>query len=266
MKRGERAAQDAERSVARYSPLMFGFFARLFARDMSSNFQAVRCLDAPPRQVAGPLVVYANHPSWWDAEVFIWMSSRFFADRRCFAPMEAAMVARYPFFGRIGAFGVETGTMRGAADFLAVAEHVLAQSDGALLVNGQGQFCDGRSRPVTLSPGLAHLARRVPAITYVPLAIEYAYWDERRPNLLLNYGKPFQVSEQTESSAVAAQLSGALETAMDALAAASMTRDPSLFRTLLSGRTGVNPVYDLWRRARATLRGQAFSPAHGDRL
>ena len=106
----------------------------------------------------------------------------------------------------------------------------------------------------------------MPGTTFVPLAIEYAFWDERRPNLLLNFGKPFQCSADEPASAIGAQLGAALETAMDALAAASITRDPSLFRTLLSGKTGVNPFYDAWRKARATLRGQAFSPAHGDRL
>ena len=246
---------------------MFRFFARLFARDLSVNFNAVRMLGPPPQPCDGPLVVFSNHPSWWDAALFIWLSSRMFGDRRCFAPMDAHMLARYPFFGRVGAFGVQAGTLSGASNFLAVSERILSKPNGMLLVNAQGQFSDVRTRPLALSPGLAHLAKRSPETTFVPLAIEYAFWDERRPNLLLKFGEPLSARELVglKTSIVATRLSSSLENAMDALAEAAMVRDPRRFRTLLAGRIGINVFYDTWRRARAAVRGQRFSPAHSDR-
>ena len=44
------------------------------------------------------------------------------------------------------------------------------------------------TRPVRLRPGLAHLARRVPGATIVPLALEYPFWDERTPEALCRFG------------------------------------------------------------------------------
>ncbi len=259
-------ATAADSVVRRYSPAWFRFFAWLFARDLSAHFHAVRLLGSPP-EMDGPLVAVVNHPSWWDAIITIWLSSTLFADRRCFAPMDAKMLARYRFFGRIGAFAVEAGSLQGAARFLAVSERVLSKPDGTLIVNAQGRFDDVRTRPISILPGLAHLAKRVPSATFVPLALEYAFWDERRPNVLLRFGKPVSakaVADQTVL-AIAAHLSKALEAAMNELAEASKTRDPGRFRTLMIGRVGINPFYDLWRRARALARGQSFSPAHGDR-
>jgi hypothetical protein len=50
---------------------------------------------------------------------------------------------------------------------------------------------------------------------------------------------------------------------MDRLSADSMTRDPARFEPLLSGEAGVGGVYDLWRRAKALVRGERFHPQHG---
>ncbi len=234
-------------------------FAKLFERDLVRTFHAVRC-SGPVPSGPGPLVIFTNHPSWWDGEVFVWLGAAMFSDRRGFAPIEAAMLERYRFFRRLGGFGVAPG-YAGASAFLAIGEAVLGLDDGLLFVNAEGRFRDVRERPVQVAPGLAHLARRVPAARFVPLAIEYAFWDERRPNLLLRFGEP--VSIDPARSAASAALSRALGETMDALAADAVARDPARFNTLLAGRTRINPVYDGWRRARALVQGRRFDPAHG---
>ena len=266
MTRTRRAHAEAENTVARYSTPTFRFFAWLFTRDFVANFHAIRILGPLPQSDVGPLVVMANHPSWWDGALFIWMSSALFNGRRCFTPIEARMLKRYPFFARLGAFGVEPGTFGGASTFLATAEHVLKETDGAILINAEGHFADVRPRPLVIAPGIAHLARRVPDATFVPLAIEYAFWDERRPNVLMRFGEP--ISARSFATLSVAEINerfgGALVTALDELAEASITRDPRRFQTVLAGRVGINVFYDLWRRARSMLHRQRFSPAHGD--
>lgn len=260
-----RDARLAETVVARRSKRVLAVFARIFAYDLSRSFHAVRRLGAPP-PTTGPLVIVANHPSWWDAALFTWLSATMFADKRSFAPIDADMLRRYPFFARLGAFGVKAGSFSGASSFLAVARHVLAAPDGLLFVNAEGRFRDVRGRPLEIAPGLAHLARDAPAgVTFLPLAIEYAFWDERRPNLLLRFGEPIPVHVLAGLSTRerGARLAGGLGAAMDALAVAAASRDAEAFQTLHAGRTGINAFYDLWRGARAMVRGERFSPAHG---
>ena len=249
----------ARRALAERSPLLLRFFGKLFARDLAASFHAVRCSGDVPSG-PGPLVLFANHPSWWDGEVFAWLSTTVFAERRCFVPIEAAMLERYRFFRKLGAFAVAPG-YAGASAFLAVGEAVLGLPNGLLLVNAEGRFRDARERPLQVAAGLTHLAKRAPDACFVPLAIEVVFWDERRPNLLLRYGRPI------DAGALRAQgrtvLRDALTGTMEALAADAVSRDPARFTTLLAGKTRINPVYDTWRRTKALLRGRRFDPAHG---
>ena len=244
--------------IAARSPLMLRFFGTLFARDLAGSFHAVR-RSGPPPAVQGPLVVFANHPSWWDAEVFVWLLKTCFADRRGFGPFESAMLDHYGFFRRLGAFAVAPG-YAGAAAFLTIGEAVLALDDGLLLINAEGRFRDIRDRPLAVAPGLAHLAKRAPAARFVPLAIELTFWDERRPNLLLRFGDAILSQDIRQTGGAA--LADALSATMDALAAEAASRDPTRFTTLLAGKTKINPFYDGWRYAKALVQGRRFDPAH----
>lgn len=254
-RQGGGSARDA---IAERSPVLLRFFGALFARDLVSSFHAVRCSGVVPSS-QGPLVLFANHPSWWDGELFCWLGTTMFADRRCFVPIKAAMLQRYRFFRRLGAFAVAPG-YAGAATFLRVGKAVLDLDDGLLLVNAEGRFRDVRDRPLKITRSLVHLAETTPTARFVPLAIEVAFWDERRPNLLLRFGAP--LAADTIVAQGQALLRETLTGTMDTLAVDAAARDPARFTTLLAGKTAINPVYDAWRRARAALKGRRFDPAH----
>ena len=248
------------------SELAFAFFARLFARTLRQTFHAVRLADRPAAAVAGAphLIVYSNHPSWWDGMLFVFLARELFPGRPVFTPVDAAMIRRYGFFARIGGFPVERDTFAGARQFRTVTSAVLRDPRNVLLLNAQGRFCDARERPLALAPGLAHLARDLPHALFVPLAIEYAHRDERRPELWLRFGEP--VSAASLPHTIPDRLS-ALETrltdVMDRLAADVIAGDMSAFETISAGRRGIHPIYDGWRHLRARLRGERFEPGHG---
>lgn len=266
--RREALDAQAERDLAQRSPVWFGFFARVFRRAFARDFHALRVSrGGPPPDPATPrLVLYANHPSWWDAVAFVLLTDTVFAGRPGYVPIDARMLRRYGFMARIGAFGVDLESPTGGAAFLAVARKILDKPEGLLLVTPQGRFADVRERPVELRPGLAHLVLLRPDATFVPLALDYVFWDERQPELLVRFGRPLPAASLLGLSVPerSAALSRALEETMDGLAAEAIARDPAAFRTLAAGRVGVGGVYDLWRRARALVRGERFSPAHGD--
>jgi hypothetical protein len=50
---------------------------------------------------------------------------------------------------------------------------------------------------------------------------------------------------------------------MDRLAVDASSREASRFEPLVSGDVGIGGVYDLWRRAKALVRGERFQPQHG---
>jgi 1-acyl-sn-glycerol-3-phosphate acyltransferase len=215
---------------------------------------------------ARKLAIYANHPSWWDGVAFLTLSRLLMPQRKVFAPIDAAMLRRYPFLARIGAFGVEQASARGASEFLATCRAALA-ADAPLMIAAQGRFADVRERPLSLRPGLAHLVDVEPELCLVPLAIEYAFWNEKQPEMLVRFGAPIAAKDLAglKSSARLIVLEQRLTETLDELSAAAISRDASRFVELLAGARGVNPIYDAWRRLKAAVRGKSFSPEHGAR-
>jgi 1-acyl-sn-glycerol-3-phosphate acyltransferase len=263
---GGKAARGGDSPVALLSPALHRFFSVVFARFVRRHLRAVRIArwGRPVAEPGRPLVVFANHPSWWDGAAFPVLATRLFPDRTMYAPMEAAALARYGFMRRVGVFGVETGTARGAAAFLRTAAEVLASPDRMLWLNAPGRFCDVRERPVPIMPGLTRLPELAPEAVFLPLALEYPFWSERAPEMLCAFGPPIPaavlLAEPRESRA--ATLAAALEAAMDRLAADAIARDPARFETLLRGREGMGGIWQHWRRLGALLRGRRFDPRH----
>ncbi|SDA09421.1 1-acyl-sn-glycerol-3-phosphate acyltransferase [Methylobacterium sp. UNC378MF] len=218
----------------------------------------------PTTSHPGAIVVYCNHPAWWDAALIIVLAGRLYPDRASRAPFDAAMLARYRIFERIGAFGVDLDSPRGAAQFLAAARSILAARDGMLWITAQGRFADARARPLALRAGVARLAEIAPDALFVPLAVEYAFWDERGAGAFAAFGSGIAGSELAAlpRDQRLARLESDLTATLDRLSADVISREPGRFRTLLSGRKGVGGLYDLWRRLAARLTGRRFDPAH----
>jgi len=215
----------------------------------------------------GPVIVYSNHPAWWDAAIYILTADRLFPDRESYAPIDAAMLKRYAVFGRIGAFGVDLDTPRGASTFLRASADILSAPDRALWITAQGRFSDVRERPLGLKPGVARLVELAPGCTVLPLAIEYGFWLERGAEAFIAFGQPMRGSDLHALSRAERQqrLESELTTTLDRLGEDVRSRDPRRFSALIEGRAGIGGVYDHWRRLSAALRGRAFDPSHQGR-
>ena len=249
-----------------YSPRLLAFFCLYLRRYFARNFTAVRVskTSAPAPSWNRPVIFYSNHPSWWDPIFYMLLGQDHLRIREGYGPMDAEMLEKYGFFRRLGIFGVEAGTRRGAATFLRTSLAVLERPGATLWLTAEGEFTDSRRRPVVLRPGLAHLAARLDRALVVPLALEYPFWNERRPEALARFGEPIEVGESRRSVAEwSALFAERLEATMDVLAEESARRDPGRFRPLVSGGTGVGGVYDLGRRLKALAAGREFHPGHG---
>jgi 1-acyl-sn-glycerol-3-phosphate acyltransferase len=236
-------------------------------RYMQRSFHAVRVskpgiAKLPPGR---PAIVYTNHPSWWDPALFIVLATVAFADRSGYGPMDAAALDRYRFMRRIGLFGIEAGTRRGAAQFLRTSLRILKDPDAMLWVTAEGAFRDPRERPIRLQPGVAHLAKCISNAVIVPLAIEYPFWNERYPEALCRFGESLHAkANQDTVEDWQALLEARLTTTMDTLAAQARTRDFSMFEPVIQGAAGIGGIYDGWRRLSALMHGERFRPEHDD--
>ena len=252
------------REVPPISAWTLRFFHRIMRGYFRRHFRAVMAQYAKRlTETSGPLIVYANHSSWWDPMVCLLLASKLLPQRRHYAPMDAAALERYPILRRLGMFPVEMGSARGAAQFLRTSQAVL-ESGGVLWMTPQGRFVDVRG-PLEFKPGLGALALRTPGVTLLPLAIEYTFWDERLPEALLRCGEPVKFATGTSADATTAELQQALATTMQELKTAAMARDASAFHVLLTGGRGTGGFYALGRRLRSVFTGRRHQADHTER-
>ena len=131
--------------LRRYSPRLVAWFARWLRGYFRRNFDSVRTSlsGALPEDDGNPLVVYTNHPSWWDPIHFLLLARLALPDRRMFGPFDADALAKYKLFRRLGAFGVDRSSRRGVVEFLVTCRSILAtpdeiEDDQPLFVEGLG--------------------------------------------------------------------------------------------------------------------------------
>jgi 1-acyl-sn-glycerol-3-phosphate acyltransferase len=261
---------EGTRPTRRRKPRVVNFFVRYFDRYFRRHMNALRLAKwgAPPElEVGAPVVLYTNHPAWWDAAVYILLADRHFGARQNYAPIDAEMLEKYGFFGRMGAYGVDLESRKGAQDFLAASADILAHDDAAIWVAAQGRFMDVRARPLDLKPGISRLVEIAPHAQYVPVAIEYGFWEQRGGEAFVAYGEAMVGADLAgmEREARRLHLEDALTRVADRLSADVVTRDPERFISLLEGKAGVGGIFDLTKRILARLRGERYDPAHGRR-
>jgi len=262
----------------RFSPRFAGGFDRWYLRGLVARSwhsvrlaeQGAELLDELGRHV-GPAIVLMNHQSWWDPLVGLWIHGRFEPTRRAIGPMEATQLAKFGFFKRLGVFGIEPDAP-GAIDAMTahVSERFIQHPKTTLWLTPQGTFADVRT-PIRLRPGAAAIAARAlpldtaaaaagephGGLLVLSVAMEYAFWLDRKPELLLRAAR---ISAPTDEAGVR-PTTGAWNRAMTAvmhanaaaLAALVVARDPAALRCV-GGKGARNAnnsrVWDWWLRLR----------------
>ena len=260
------AATPTDRSLPSPAPRRLAWF-RLYARwYLRRHFHALRVANAD--RIPGddhPLILFGNHASWWDPLAALLLAESLLPSRDHYAPMDATALAHYGVFRPLGFFPVENGTRRGAAQFLHFADQVLARPGSTLWITPESQFVDVRRRPVEFRSGLGALIARAHRLTCVPVAIEYTFWNERLPEILVNIGEPLRIADgQMEDARTWTNLLGYAQAAtLDELAMLAIDRDPDAFVSLLDGGAGIGGIYSLWKRLQSAATGRRYHPDHG---
>ncbi|TWT43146.1 lysophospholipid acyltransferase family protein [Botrimarina hoheduenensis] len=265
-------------ATPRVSPWLLGWFRWYLRGYLPRGLHSLCVATDSPLEVADetPLIVFLNHASWWDPVVSIHLSAVESPGRTIYAPFDEAALERYPIFERLGFFGVDQTSRRGAAQFLRTTRAVLGVHGASVWMTPEGRFVDPRDDTAPFEPGLAHLAHHLATshdqalrqTVLRPLAIEYPLWEERLPECLCRWGKEIRVADHAGLSKAEwnTLLEEQLRSTQRRLAEISLARDPAAFRVLLGGSEGVGGLYERFRRTLAWLRGQPYRAAHGEKL
>lgn len=271
MNRSASAEFDPVRMPTRHAWLV-DRFTRYVQWHLGRHFDAVRMLNDGRRVLSAlpddrPVIVYSNHPGWWDPLIGVAVTAGCLPGRKTYAPIDAAMLDKYKVFGKLGFFGIDSDSRRGGAAFLRTSDAVLlepAAPRNAIWITAEGFFSDPRKRPIELRPGVAHLAARRPEAVVVPVAIEYPFWTERQPEALVATGEVIDPSREPslDADTLESRCRAAMEATLDALAGPAIAKDAAKFETLIQGRAGLGSMYDVVRLMGAWARGKRFDARH----
>lgn len=137
---------------------------------------------------AGPVLVVANHSSWWDPLVALWLTQRLLrAD--AFAMMDAANLRRLPFFNAVGAFGVDLDVPADGARAIRHAVRLLDRPGRLVWIYPEG---GERSpfEPLEIRSGAALVGRLARRARLVAIGTRYVFRGDERPELWISIAPP----------------------------------------------------------------------------
>ncbi|MEO1529772.1 MAG: lysophospholipid acyltransferase family protein [Planctomycetota bacterium] len=262
--------RGSENDIKRPAAWLQNGFHRFLGPFLKRHFHAI-AVETTSREdrslpADAPLVVYANHPSWWDPLIAHFLNRTLFPSRQFYAPIDAEALQQYRVFERLGFFGVQLDNRAGAAAFLSQSRSILSQSETALWITPEGRFADIRDHDAAFQPGLAHLCSKSDSLVALPVALEYVFWEERLPVCLVAIGQAQITADAPDRSKAdwTCCLTRALRDAQNRLAERSVSRDSTCFENLLQGKRGGGGMYDSFRRLKALMTGRSFKAAHGE--
>jgi 1-acyl-sn-glycerol-3-phosphate acyltransferase len=170
---------------ARHDPWARALFDPYLRRLFRRHFHALRLLgEAPLPDPALPLLIVPNHSSWWDGFFLHFLNARLLG-RRLHLMMLEEQLRRFPFFRRVGAFGIRPGAPRAVAGALDYAVAVLADPANALCLFPQGRMSHPDQRPLGFRPGLGWIMTKHDGpLALLPLAMRCDFYEDQRPEAL----------------------------------------------------------------------------------
>ncbi len=262
-------SKDDVPNVAAWFQGGFHVFLRSF---LKRHFHSVaiergsRCDRSLDLQVDAPLIVYGNHPSWWDPLIAHFLNSALFPSRQFYAPIDAEALEQYRVFGKLGFYGVQLNSTSGAAAFLKNSVAILNHGRTAVWMTPEGRFADVRDHTAPLMPGLAHLCNKLEHGWILPIALEYAFWEERLPECLVKMGEPISLADHhhLDKPRWSELLTSHLRAAQADLSQQVINRSVEPFDHLLRGSRGGGLIYDSLRRVKSLATRRRFRAAHGE--
>jgi len=135
-----------------------------------------------------PLIIYANHSSWWDGLTAFQISRQ--AGLDSFIMMEEKQLKKLRLFRKLGAFSVVRENNREALKSINYAIQILEQNPKRTLwIFPQGEISPNDARPLRFYNGLARIIKRLEKCSVISLAMRYEFLGEYKPDIFVKIEK-----------------------------------------------------------------------------
>jgi len=146
-----------------------------------------------------PTIMFAPHCNWWDGIVLYNI-----AHRICQKEIRLMVeeLNRFPLLRRGGAFSVNKKSPQTAMQALKYSIDVMGDLKNLLFIFPQGIIRPPHYRPIEFQTGLAYIAqnavKKYGKVNLIPIAIEYAFLRDNRPEVLVELGKRIELTDLKE--------------------------------------------------------------------
>ncbi len=148
-----------------------------------------------------PVLLVANHTAWWDPLVALHVSQHLLGVDG-YAMMDAKNLRRLPFFGFVGAFGVDLDRPADGAAAIKYTARLLDRPGRAVWIFPQGRERPISEKPLAFRPGSAEIARVAHKARAVPVGLRYEFGADEKPSLYISLGAPLPPERDVEKALV----------------------------------------------------------------
>ena len=183
---------------ARHSAWAQRIFLPYILRQFRKTFRGLYFLGPVPEcDPALPLMITPNHSTWWDGFFFYILNKRVWK-RRGYLMMLEEQLAKYRFFSRIGAFGIEPGLARRSYRALRYSADVLRDPGNALCIFPQGVLRHSGVRPLEYQRGVEYILRLYGGdVNLMPLGIACEFLVDQRPEAFFMADRVYRVNQRS---------------------------------------------------------------------
>ncbi len=187
---------------AKNIPFWVWFADRVFFRMLSHRFYALRVKNIEAynerRNKNFPTIFYAPHMNWWDGIVGYNLMRRAFKIKRVRMMIEE--MNRFPMFALAGAFPVNKASAQAAMESLRYIINDLNSPDMGFWIFPQGIVNPPNHRPIEFQTGFVYIAQNIArkhgGVNLVPVAVNYTFLREDRPECLCEVGEPIIITQE----------------------------------------------------------------------
>lgn len=181
-----------EAKKSRWFEKIFGIYNRNLLKRRFNSLQISGLHFLKDKNANVPLIIYANHSSWWDGLVMLEILRQF--DFENYVMMEEKQLRKLFFFRALGAFSVVRESAREAVKSLDYAANLLTENPNrVLLIFPQGEILANDVRPLRFYNGLSRVSEKVKLIQVSPVALRYEFLGNFKPEIFVKIGQPVLV-------------------------------------------------------------------------
>lgn len=227
-----------EANKSRWFETLFAVYNRNLFRRRFAALKVQGIENLQDRNSDLPLVLYANHSSWWDGLVAFEIGRAAGLDQ--FLMMEEKQLKQLFLFRRLGAFSVVRENPRESVRSINYAARILKEKPNrAVWIFPQGEILPNDARPLRFYGGLARILEKTERCRAAPVAMRYEFLGDFKPVAFAKIGCAETFTNVTNVKGLTERLALRLTETLDELRAAVSAGETSEFLDLIK-KTSAN--------------------------